>query len=348
MKKKFVFLGFLTLLLSVYLFSCQKEEALTETTITEKNEQVVNNSDEGTVGTREITPLNYADCPNLLGLITKTNGRLVFQDEEHFEKCAFCLEHQYDVYNDAFDALYPNATAEQLDSYADLMNFNEWGSYISFESGLGFSSLRAKIQTESDAFLASTPAATIDLDLDPDGLCPVLRDSERALLNEDGEAMVGNVLKTEEDWTEKSFWDDCGFLLERSEKYTESNNSVLVDRELKVWIRVESGIIFSTLFGKMKHYKKNSNNRFRPERADMRIRVTGDAFDADCGSTAQIWNGGKGWKKRKQLFVTAYTPAMLWREAFVDGEDPKWSEKASSVNAELFSNMNLFTFGLAR
>ncbi|MCU0347039.1 MAG: hypothetical protein MUC59_08845 [Saprospiraceae bacterium] len=99
MKKKNLFLASFMLMLLSLFFACQKND---DVSVAEKgNEHNEPASDagpgdaDGAIGTRSISELDYADCPQLLGAVTKSAGRLVFQDEEHFEKCALCLDYQY-------------------------------------------------------------------------------------------------------------------------------------------------------------------------------------------------------------------------------------------------------------
>lgn len=348
MKKKFLFYAFLPLMAFAIFFACQKNDDSSLATKTSKN-----NPAHGQNGNEAVTSrsdFDFSDCSYQLGLVTKSSGRLVFQDQEHFENCALCLEHYYDDHNDAFDSTYSSATSEQLDSIAEVIGFNEWYPYEQFESSLSFSSLRAKIKAESETFLDSVSADSIDLDLDPDGLCPVIRSSDRALLNEDGEVMVDDTLRTvENDWTDRSIPDACGNLLLRGKTFTEADNAVLINRKLKVWIWVQSGLVYSKLVGKMKYYKKNGNGHYRSNvRADMRVHVQGKCFSGDCESTSQNWNNTDGWKKRTHLQVTSTAGPLRWREAFVDDSDEQWHTDASYMTAELFSNQNYFSFPLAR
>ncbi len=74
-------------------------------------------------------------------------------------------------------------------------------------------------------------------------------ESQRALLNENGFAKVGDDTLSLDDWTEKLLLDDCAFLRSRDHEFDLNDDPLLVNRRLYVRIRVESGLITSNLKG---------------------------------------------------------------------------------------------------
>lgn len=149
--------------------------------------------DDGEITFRS-TGFDYSECQTLKSTVYKSGEMLVFQDKNHFEKCAICLEKEYDDYNDQYEAQYPNATPEDLDSLDALNNFNEWTPFIAFETLHGFSSYRAKIENDIQTWLDSTPAELFSAYDDPDNTSPVMDESQRALLNENGFPRLATIL----------------------------------------------------------------------------------------------------------------------------------------------------------
>ncbi len=339
MKKKLVFFAFLPLLALIFLFACNKNDDLPiDTTTTKEKPKQESNGD---VSVTSRSSIDTSDCSFQLSQVTKSNGMLVFQDWEHFEKCAVCLENYYEFHNNAFDSLYLSSTAEQLDSIASLTNFNEWHTYEQFESNLNFSSLRAKVLNDSEDFLNGESADSIDLEEDPDALCPVFRTSERALLNENGEVLVDDTLRTkDEDWAAKILG-DCAALKFKNETFTVDAN-----RKLKVWIGVKSHPYYSVLWGKMKYYKRGPDNKFHSNvRADMRIRIDGKGFTINCEETTnRLWYKYKGYKYRTNLEVTDIMVGYL--QAFVDSGDPLWLTTHCLTRAYLFNDNFYYPYAL--
>jgi hypothetical protein len=164
----------------VFFYSCEKE--------TSANLEAISQSSTNALylnGPSNSNDIDSTECVLLKNAVYKSNGMLVFQDMRHFENCAICLEQEYEAYNDAYDAQYLETTPEQLDSIDIINNFNEWMPYTNFESLHSFSSLRAKIEDEIVQWL-ETPADVINFEDDPDESIPVMDESERTLLNEDG------------------------------------------------------------------------------------------------------------------------------------------------------------------
>lgn len=280
------------------LFSCKKEKSMN---ISVPTEHVRFRTD---------------SCQAIKDSVYKSGDMLVFQDMEHFEKCALCLEYDYDAYNDQYDAQYPNATAEELDSLDIINNFDQWTPYLEFEDGLSFSSLRAKIEEETMQWLASTPADSIDFEDDPDNSVPVYRKSYRALMNEDGFAKVGSDTISSSDWGNHSL-DNCSWLNWTTITYGASQDPVLEGRKITMQVGVKSGIVLSGLWGQIRHLKKNTNGKFVLTRANLKIYIYGLAYNGECEPLDEFWANNDGYKKRSALQVTDDI-SWAWREALTN------------------------------
>jgi hypothetical protein len=274
---------------------------------------------------------DLSECSSIKSAVTMSGGMLIFQDMEHFEKCALCLEHDYNVHNDQYEAQYPNASQEELDSFDIINNFNQWETYLQFENGLGIASLRAKLEADTDQWLASTPADSIDFANNPDDSVPIFWSPLRAMFNEDGYAIVGY---DTDDWEERSFWGDCAFFATSSKDYFFS------DRRINMKISVMSGLIASKLFGEIRHYKK-VNNKYRLTRARLRIDVGGNSFDSECEEKLQLWTNFTTYKNRSSLQIGDII-WVLWREALVDKEHADWPGKACVAHGFWESDNNWF------
>lgn len=285
------------------------------------------------------------------GLVYKQGDKLVFQDIEHFEKCAICLEKDYDDYNDQYEAQYPGATAEELDLLDEINLFNEWAPYITFEQSLSFSSLRAKVESQVDTWLSTTPANLIDFDDDPDNLSPIEDESTRALFNEDGLVIIGNAVKSVEDFNDGTVYnvlsipgDSCIFWHSEDYKFDSDDDPVLQDRELVVRIAIRSGFISSKLRGTIKHYKK-IGNEFKLRRAKLKVGAVGYSFDQSCLPAPQVWEKYKGYKKRRRLRVTAHIWS-LWRVAIGERTSPFYMPFHCVANAYYDNDNNYYQIWL--
>jgi hypothetical protein len=351
MKKRIFSLACLAFFAQLYFSSCQKAENPrfedSITTIHDESSDADYENDEISIRTNQPV-FDYSQCPNVKSLVFKQGDKLVFQNIEHFEKCAICLEKDYDDYNDQYDALYPDATPEELDALDVINNFNEFAPYVSFEQSLSFASLRAKVENEFNAWLAATPAELIDLENDdPDDNCKIEDESMRALFNENELVIIGNAVKSADDFNNGNVYNsafligDCSFWYSRTLFFDETEYpGLLDDRQLKVKVAIRSGIVTSKLRGKIKHYKIENGN-FKLRRARLKVGVAGNAFDSNCRKTIDFWNKTKGYKNRKRRKVTHHIDA-LWREAITDKDDPRYSANRCIVNAFYINDNNYF------
>ena len=152
-----------------------------------------------------------------------------------------------------------------------------------------------------------------------------MEESIRTLLNESGFARVGKDTISADDWRDKSISDECGFLKSCEYTFDHNDDPLLVNRQLKVKIKVESGLLTSNLKGKITHLRK-VGGKYKKRRATLKIGVTGSSFNGDCVVMPQFWSKYKGYKKRRHLKVNARI-WLLWREALVDRSDPRWMQE---------------------
>lgn len=276
---------------------------------------------------------DHSICPQLKSTVYKSGGMLVFANQEHFERCVECLEAEVEAHSDAYESQYPTASLEQLDALDAINNFNEWQPLAQFEAQKSFSSLRAVVESQSQQWLNSQSAETINFDQDPDEICPIMDEETRTLFNASGYVRIGNQVISKEEWEDTSdaaaFWDCCAFL--RSTKYTYEfeNTPFLFERKVRARIKVKSGLVVSTLKGKIKHYRK-VNGSYKKKRAKMRLFVAGGTFDGECVGTIQGWSAFKNYKNRKTRSVKSRIWS-LWREALVCRDDPRYSFSRSGL-----------------
>lgn len=279
------------------------------------------------------TPREGVNCGQVKNTVYKSDGMLVFADEQHFNDCIECLEQELEAYNDACESQYSTATAEQLDVLDSINNFNEWQPLVDFETSKSFTSLRSIVEQQSNQWLDAQITESINFDNDPDILCPILDEETRALFNTDGYVKIGSNIVSAQDWADValSLGDCCAW--RRSSKYTFDANdhaTKLANRQVKAKIAVRSRLFRSTLEGKITHYRK-VNGKYKKRRADMRLGVSGIGFYGEgCTESIQVWDRDKSFKKRRTRTVVA-SILSLWREAIVCKDDERWWSKRSGL-----------------
>lgn len=271
---------------------------------------------------QQTTARDGLNCTQIKNAVYKSEGMLVFTDEQHFHGCIECLEQELEAYNDAYESQYPTATAEQLDVLDSINNFNEWQPLADFEASKSFTSLRSIVEQQSNQWLDGQTGESINFDNDPDEICPIMDEETRSLFNSDGYVKIGNDVVSKQDWEDVPEWDCCAFL--RSTKYTfdHDDDPYLFEREVRAKIKIKSGLVTSTLTGKIKHYKK-VGNKYKKRRADMRLLIAGRPHDGNCRAALGAWSNFKGYKKRKVLKVKSRI-LDAWLEAFVCSDDPDY------------------------
>lgn len=282
---------------------------------------------------QQSTPREGVNCGQVKNAVYKSDGMLVFADEQHFNDCIECLEQELEAYNDAYESQYPTATAEQLDVFDSINNFNEWQPLIDFEVSKSFTSLRAIVEQQSNQWLNGQEGENFNFDNDPDNLCPILDEETRTLFNSNGYVKVGDSIVTIQDWADAalSIGDCCAW--RRSEKYEFDANdkpTKLANRKVKAKVAVRSRPYDSALKGKITHYRK-VDGKYKKRRANMRLGVQGIGFyGEDCTESIQIWSNHKGYKSRKTRRVVAHIRS-LWREAIVCDDEERWYLKRSGL-----------------
>jgi hypothetical protein len=245
-------------------------------------------------------------CSTLLASITKSVDWLVFPDSLSFERCAFCLEQQVEAYNDLYEAQYPNASAEELDSLDEVNNFDTWGPLTQFEDDLNHYSFRVEIDSIVDNWLSSAQASALDFDHFPDTFV-VINPAVRALLNVNGEAIIGaDTIDLRNEGIPE--FGQCRFLWFNQEPFDLFGG----DQRIIMSIEVRSGFI-SNLVGRMSHFKK-VNGSWKSRRLNMSLAVEGRCFDGDCMRTGDKWEKSKGYKNRRVRIVNDRIYAA-WRQA---------------------------------
>lgn len=284
--------------------------------------------------------LDYEDCSAILDSVYKLGNMLVFNDSAHFEKCAMCLEYYYENYNSDYEDDYPGATAEELDSLDIINNFDQWIPYIQFESNLSFSSLRAKIEEEFTDWLSSTDADSIDWDDDPEKSVPVMSMSYKALLNEDGYAKVGSDTISMDDWADYDEG-DCSWLKTNTYVYDYSDDPLLLNRQIKMEVKIRSNPVCSYLKGSITHLKK-VNGKYERTRAKIRIAVYGAQYDIYCDKISwDPWYNFKGYENRSYLSVSD-SKWKLWRQALTNTSHKDWPLDKCSADGFYLNDNNYY------
>lgn len=308
---------FLLTLAAFSWHSCQKDNVLATKS---------NSAQEQQSGERE-----GLNCAQIKNAVYESEGMLVFTDEQHFHDCIECLEQELEAYNDAYEGQYPTATAEQLDFWDSLNNFNEWQPLLDFEASKSFVSLRSTVEQQSQLWLNAQTGETINFDNDPDDICPILDEETRTLFNSDGYVRIGNLVVSKQDWVDEpdAPGSCCAWLRSTKHEFDHNDDPYLSNRKIVAKIHVRSGIIKSILKGKIKHYRKVGGT-YKMRRADMRLFVKGIPFNGNCDELTYAWNAFKDYKKRKKRTVKAKL-SSLWCEAFVCSQLETWPKKRSGL-----------------
>lgn len=142
----------------------------------------------GSYGSVSVTEFSNKNLGELSQSITVENGMLKFTDLDHVRNTLDALESAYREHEDNFLAANQGKSGEELMYAEETTGFNDFAPYVGFESGLNFSSLRAKIQNDYQAYM--------NLDTQPDNGDPedhyITEYSVQAIVNQYGEFKVGN------------------------------------------------------------------------------------------------------------------------------------------------------------
>jgi hypothetical protein len=182
MKKSII----LALFVSASFYSCDKNEITQETSLFNNNSTF---SKESTIVNGVYSmPINNG-IPN-----SCTDNILVFPSWDSYNATIDQLDEMIETECNAFDATVPvNITDDQYDALALAAGFDEDNALVNFENDLNFQcSLRRKIVALEEAWLAQQGDGVWDENTDPDNHF-IDDDTERALLNEGVEVIIGNI-----------------------------------------------------------------------------------------------------------------------------------------------------------
>ena len=160
-------------------------------------------NEENTTASKAGTPpasVGYTDVKSWYidnGISNSCNKNiLVFPSWDRYHQVIDYLDQQTEIYCDAFDATIPAGTTdEQYDYIADNLQpvpFDEDRKLFQFENNFSFCSLRKKIITLEEAWLNVQGDGFWDVNADPDNHF-IDDDTERALLNEGVEVIIGPI-----------------------------------------------------------------------------------------------------------------------------------------------------------
>lgn len=156
-------MSLILVLLTICLFSCNKDEIISA----ENNNQTL-------IKSNIIDNVYSMRIDN--GIVNSSkNNILVFPD--------------FNSYLEAIDKL--EEINSKNNSFNRDLNNNEDQLLIDFENELNFTSLRLKINKEEEEWLKTQDFNNFDFENDPDNHM-ILNETERALLNEVGEVIIGN------------------------------------------------------------------------------------------------------------------------------------------------------------
>lgn len=177
-------------LLTLSFYSCDKAE-LTQ------NETTQANKFESQETMRQSSMFDYIESINVNnGLNTECeNNILIFPSWEKYHQTIDKLDELTENYCDTFDANIPaNISDDEYDALCESTGFDEDNILRQFEEDLGFCSLRQKIITAEDAWLDNQSETGPFIGNDPDDDF-IDDESERALLNEGHEVIIGDRIK---------------------------------------------------------------------------------------------------------------------------------------------------------
>tara|TARA_B110000902_G_scaffold156768_2_gene179802 strand:+ start:4766 stop:5602 length:837 start_codon:yes stop_codon:yes gene_type:complete len=168
MKQKILKYSLLTTILGVTIWSCKKEQTTTATQ---------------TIPTNQITVLNSNNRSN--GMV------LSFPDMNTFKETVEDLENQVEYLDNNFINTYSHLSEDEINVIEEEIGFNENQPLIDFENQHGFSSLRAKIDEESEIYnQIEYPSEDI---IDPDDDV-IFDDNIRTVLNIHHEVIINDTM----------------------------------------------------------------------------------------------------------------------------------------------------------
>jgi hypothetical protein len=296
--KKFKFGFFLTMMLLTVLFlnSCEKGENVDNISTEIGNElQIIYDEYKTSI----LESAKGQECELFFSQVRNLNGVLVFSDKQHFEDVLECLELSVDKYNDIFEAEYQDLTDEEIDIKEEEIGFNEDQPLIDFEKRFDFISLRKELDDEINIWLDNEE---LDEANDPDDHF-IIDEDLRTLLSPNSLVIIGN--ETIDFYYAREelrlgiciFKDCCHTGTSKDFFYYNGGN-----RRFKVRVALRHFIVGSKLKGKIKHFRRKSNGRWKKSRTKLFVQVGGQGRDSNCAlGMAPNLGAVKGPKRRKRL-----------------------------------------------
>lgn len=291
MKKSII----LALFVSASFYSCDKNEITQETSLFNNNSTF---SKESTIVNGVYSmPINNG-IPN-----SCTDNILVFPSWDSYNATIDQLDEMIETECNAFDATVPvNITDDQYDALALAAGFDEDNALVNFENDLNFQcSLRRKIVALEEAWLAQQGDGVWDENTDPDNHF-IDDDTERALLNEGVEVIVGD---ERGDLVIYKFTADGGYIMIYNMDVTalqQINSGTIPTTNPNVVVVVPERSIDCHEKGSEREFKALSGNRIK------RISKLKSALGTNCPSDplspctsiipSKIIAKTKGYKKR--------------------------------------------------
>jgi hypothetical protein len=291
MKKSIIFALFVS---AISFYSCDKNDVVQETTLLNNNDALSKQS--------TIIPEVYSmhidnGIPN-----SCENNILVFPSWDSYNATIDQLDDMIETQADAFDATVPaNTTDDQYDALALAAGFDEDNPLSEFESELDFCSLRRLIIPLEEAWLAQQGDGVWDANADPDNHF-IDDDTERALLNEGVEVIVGD---ERGDLVIYKFTADGGYIMIYNMDVTalqQINSGTIPTTNPNVVVVVPERSIDCHEKGSEREFKALSGNRIK------RISKLKSALGTNCPSDplspctsiipSKIIAKTKGYKKR--------------------------------------------------
>lgn len=108
---------FLLILLTIFS-ACKDKDIITPDNLTEK--EIIQREKDFSEN-----QLTLSNCDMFFEAINLNNGKLAFENVEHFRNTLECLEAQINTHNEQFDEAYGQYDEDELEIIEDELNFNE-------------------------------------------------------------------------------------------------------------------------------------------------------------------------------------------------------------------------------
>jgi|GEM_PF-6841172 len=211
--------------------------------------------------------------------VSISNGILTFADYAVFDALQERIKNAYEVHQTVIDQ-WDSLTDDQADAAAITAGFDQFLPYKEFESYFGFSSLRAKIQSEVDYWLTQ-PHDNMD-DFPEDNYFPYTA-AKQTLMTAGGQidftGSEGPVsLFTDWHWTNPSNPGSNSCMFQAKKKGQDPYGS---NRQLKKKVVIDSEPGKTLFVGQSKTYKKYLG-LWSPALQRQRTKVHGNQYSGNC------------------------------------------------------------------